>query len=428
MSAPQGPRPAFAAGEGIRSVGVVGAGTMGSGIAQLCLSAGHEVAFLDADPAALERGRERVRAGLGRLIEKGRLDDAGRERLLGNLRPVADIADLVAAADIVIEAVVEDLDVKRALFRELDARCAAEVPLATNTSSLSVGAIAEAAARPSRVLGLHFFNPAPVMPLVEVVIAARTDPGVVERATSFVARLGRTPLACRDAPGFIVNRVGRPFVREALRLLEEGRADTAAIDAAVEAAGYPMGPLRLADLIGLDVELAITGVLHDSFGEASRFARSALLEQLVHAGRLGRKSGAGFYRYEHGSSLPVEALPLSLPSLREMPEMPSRLGTPASAPGAGPARGWASAGEIVERVELGVINEAYRAIGEGVAGPADIDLAMRLGAGHPSGPFARAGDLGLRRVVERLHVLHLEQRETSDQYEVAPLLWQMATV
>jgi 3-hydroxybutyryl-CoA dehydrogenase len=401
-------------GTGIRSVGVIGAGTMGSGIAQLCLTGGHEVLLADADPATLQRAVARVREGLDRLVKKGSLDEAGRDRMLGRLRTVDGIGEVAAAADLVIEAVVEDLGTKRTLFSELDAACGPDVPLATNTSSLSVTAIAQATTRPSRVLGLHFFNPAPVMPLVEVVTPERTDPGVVARAIAFVAGLGRTPLTCADAPGFIVNRVGRPFIREGLRLLEEERAGVPEIDAALEAAGYPMGPFRLADLIGLDVELAITAVLHDGFGGASRFAPSGLLGALVTEGRLGRKSGAGFYRYETGSSAPVESLPLPVPA------------------GAGSASGATAAGAspeaIVERLEIAVINEAYRAVGDGVAGPPDIDDAMRLGAGHPRGPFERAGDLGLRRVVARLHDLHLEQRGTSDQYEVAPLLWHVATV
>lgn len=376
---------------------------MGSGIAQLALAAGLRVSLHDADSGSLQRGRERIATGMGRWVEKGRLTGAERERLLAHLRLAESLDELAVDCGLVIEAIVEELEPKLSVFRSLDQLCPPDVLLATNTSSLSVGRIAHGLSRPGRVLGLHFFNPAPVMPLVEVVTTEILAPDVLDRAVALVRHLGKTPLVCRDAPGFVVNRVGRPFTREALRMLEAGSAGVAEIDAAIEAAGYPMGPFRLVDLIGVDVDMAINEVLHGAFGRAQRFAPAQIERRMVAQGLLGRKVGRGFHDYTGSSDAPTRR--------------------PASAPGA------LTPEAIVERIELAVINEAYRAVEEGVAGPDDVDLAMRLGAGHPAGPFERAGRLGLRRVVTRLHDLHLEQRDISgEQYEVAPLLWTVATV
>lgn len=400
--------PAAAAGgprdsRAIDSIGVVGAGTMGSGIAQLALAAGLRVWLHDADRAALSRGRERIAAGLGRWVEKGRLAGSERVRLLADLRLVESLDGLALDCGLVIEAIVEELEPKLSVFRSLDRLCPPDVLLATNTSSLSVSRIAQAVSRPGRVIGLHFFNPAPVMPLVEVVATELLAPDILDRAVALVRDLGKTPLVCRDAPGFVVNRVGRPFTREALRMLEAGSAGADEIDAAMEEAGYPTGPFRLIDLIGVDVDMAINEVLHEAFEGSLRFAPAEIERHMVAQGLLGRKVGRGFHDYAGASDAPTVR--------------------PASAP-------WdLTPDAIVERIELALINEAYRAVEEGVAGPDDVDLAMRLGAGHPAGPFERAGQLGLRRVVTRLHDLHLEQRAISgEQYEVAPLLWTVATV
>jgi 3-hydroxybutyryl-CoA dehydrogenase len=384
-------------------VGVVGAGTMGAGIAQVCLQAGHEVLLYDVDEAAIERGRGRISDGLDRLVVKGRLADSEATAMIERLRDAHALTALAEEADVVIEAALEDLDLKRTIFTALDSAARPDVLLATNTSALSVGSIAEAATRPERVLGLHFFNPAAVMPLVEVVAGELTAPDAVDRAIAFVEGLGKTAVPCLDAPGFIVNRINRPFTLEALRMLEAGEASVAEIDTAVEAAGYPMGPFRLMDLIGIDVNFAVARSIFAAFDEAERFRPSPIQAELVEAGQLGRKSGAGFYRYAGGQPGDVAYQP---------------------APAATPPIHLSHA-EIVQRIEAAVINEAYHAVGDQVAQPPDIDRAMKLGANHPYGPFERAGQLGLRQVVETLARL---ERSHGARFRVAPALWQVASL
>jgi len=370
-------------------IGVVGAGTMGAGIAQLALEAGHLVRIHDVDAAAIERGRARIRTGLERRATRLDLDpdsaEAWVEGRLGRLRNAPTLEDVSAAApDLIIEAALEDLEAKRAIFRALDAATAASgTILATNTSAISVASIASATAHPGRVLGLHFFNPAPVMPLVEVVITEGADPAVVERAAALMTAWGKVPVRCTDTPGFIVNRVNRPFTLEALAILSGGGATVDAIDGAVRGAGFPMGPFELMDLTGIDITLAASGGIFErsrSAGDplAERFRPSPIQERLVATGRLGRKTGAGFYDYG------ADGRPIG-PAGRPMVEMyaprePLAVDLPAD--------------RIVERITLAIVNEANRALGDGVASAADIDLAMRLGAAHPSGPFERTTALG----------------------------------
>ena len=379
---------------------------MGAGIAQVCLQAGHEVLLYDVDEEAIQRGRHRVAEGMQRLVDKGRLEVGERERLLASLRDAHSLEELAEESDLVIEAALEDLALKQTIFRALGASARPDAILATNTSALSVTDIADASGTPDRVLGLHFFNPAPVMPLVEVVAGASTSPEVLETATRFAEGLGKTPVICRDAPGFIVNRVNRPFTLEALRMVEAGEASIEGIDAALSTAGYPLGPFALIDLVGVDVNLAVAEALWKASGGAARFTPSRIQRGLVEAGRLGRKTGEGFYRYHHGS-------PAGL--AEELPE----LGV------AKPAAASLEPDAIVSRIELAIINEAYHAAGEGVAEPSDIDRAMMLGANHPYGPFERAGQLGLRAVIDGLaqfEALHGER------YRLAPALWQIASI
>jgi 3-hydroxybutyryl-CoA dehydrogenase len=364
-------------------IGVVGAGTMGAGIAQLAVEAGHRVLLHDVDGEAIARGRERIRLGLE--LRAARLDldaDSADEWVDGRLRHLVaepSLEAVGAGAELVVEAALEDLEAKRAIFRTLDAVAPDATLLATNTSALSVTAIAAATTRRARVLGLHFFNPAPVMPLVEVVAAPATAEATIDRSVEFVTGWGKVPVRCHDTPGFIVNRVNRPFTLEALAMLEGGLAPVDAIDSAVRAAGYPMGPFELMDLIGIDVNLAAAyGVYertrHAGDPLADRFRPSRIQERLVADGRLGRKTGSGFYAYgsDGRPSEPIAGLPGGGSDINE------------PIPGA----------EIAERITIAIVNEAYRALGEGVATPADIDLAMHLGAGHPAGPFERAEALG----------------------------------
>ncbi|HET7677566.1 MAG TPA: 3-hydroxyacyl-CoA dehydrogenase NAD-binding domain-containing protein [Candidatus Limnocylindrales bacterium] len=391
-------------------VGVVGAGTMGAGIAQVCLAAGHEVVLHDVDEAAVARGQERIVRGLDRLAERGRLTGELRDAALARLRRAASLDALAAEADLVIEAALEDLPLKRTIFATLDRTSGPEVILATNTSALSVTRIAGGLERPGRVLGLHFFNPAPVMPLVEVVAGETTNAAVMERALGFVQGLGKTPVPCADAPGFIVNRVNRPFTLEALRLLEAGEASVEAVDAAIVGAGYPMGPFALMDLVGIDVNYAVARALYEAFDQAIRFRPSPIQAALVAVGQLGRKTGRGFYRYaQDGGQEGVAELP-PLPRGETLPPPVEPLASPAA---------------IVERIELAIINEAYHAAGEGVADPVDIDRALKLGANHPDGPFDRARQLGLRHVIESLERLEAAHGE---RFRVAPALRAIATI
>jgi 3-hydroxybutyryl-CoA dehydrogenase len=276
----------------IRSIIVCGAGTMGSGIAQVAARHGHETALYDLDPAALERAERSIREAWQGLVEKGRMSDAQRAAALEKLRFVRDLQ----GADLVIEAIVERLDAKIALFHSLAEVCTAEAIFVSNTSSLSIDALQEALPHPERVAGLHFFNPAPLMKLVEVVRGRQTDPGVLATLEALVSGWEKVPVVCKDAPGFIVNRVARPFYLEALRLAQAG-GDYASIDRILEASGFRMGPFRLMDLIGNDVNLAVTRSLYEAYGKATRFQPSPLQEALVARGDLGRKTGKGYYSY-----------------------------------------------------------------------------------------------------------------------------------
>jgi 3-hydroxybutyryl-CoA dehydrogenase len=278
-------------------VGVVGAGTMGTGIAQVALVAGHEVRLYDIQEGAAARGVEQIHARLDRLVAKSRMDPADARRAKGRLRAIDTLADL-AGVGLVIEAVVEELRAKRELFAALEQACADDTILATNTSTLSITAIAAGLRRPQRVTGMHFFNPAPLMALVEVPAGAATDPDVVETVVETARAWGKTPVRCASTPGFVANRVARPFYGEAMAVVEQGGADCATVDAVLtEGAGFPMGPFALADLVGNDVDLAVArSVWEQTFGDP-RYAPSVAQQRLVDAGWLGRKTGRGWYAY-----------------------------------------------------------------------------------------------------------------------------------
>ncbi|MFE3069079.1 3-hydroxyacyl-CoA dehydrogenase [Streptomyces sp. NPDC059247] len=288
-----------------RTVAVVGTGTMGQGIAQVALVAGHPVRLYDSAPGRAEEAVKALAARLGRLVEKGRLDAVAREDALGRLHAARDLADLADAA-LVVEAVVELLPVKQRLFADLEEVVADDAVLATNTSSLSVTAVAGGLRLPGRLVGLHFFNPAPLLPLVEVVSGFATDPDVATRAYGTVKGWGKTPVRCADTPGFIVNRIARPFYAEALRVFEEGAADPATIDAALrECGGFRMGPFELTDLIGQDVNEAVTRSVWESFHQDPKFTPSLAQRRLVESGRLGRKTGRGWFSYAEGDERPA---------------------------------------------------------------------------------------------------------------------------
>jgi 3-hydroxybutyryl-CoA dehydrogenase len=289
------------------TVAVIGCGAMGMGIAQVAATAGHPVLLTDARPDAAAKARDGIAAALSRLVEKGQMDETQRAAIVGRLRPVGSVAEL-GPAWLVIEAVVEDLAVKRSLFGQVEEVAGPDVILASNTSSLSITAIGAGLKRPERLVGMHFFNPAPVMALVEVVSGLATDAGVAETVYETARAWGKVPVHARSTPGFIVNRVARPFYAEGLRVLQEGGADPATIDTLMrESGGFRMGPFELMDLIGHDVNSAVTRSVHQAYFGDPRFLPSLIQQELVDAGRLGRKTGQGFYRYAPKPEVPEPA-------------------------------------------------------------------------------------------------------------------------
>jgi 3-hydroxybutyryl-CoA dehydrogenase len=378
----------------IRSVAVVGSGAMGAGIAQVAAVAGQQVVVFDVSTAALDRARKLIAANLKKLAEKGRLSTA--EALEAEARIVFTASlDDCSSADLVIEAIAEQLDMKKKLFVELEARVAVDTILATNTSSLSVTAIAAACEAAERVVGLHFFNPPPLMALVEVIRAVQTSEEIAQTAYSLMESWGKRPVWAKDTPGFIVNRVARPFYGEALRLLDEGIADMATIDwAMTKLAGFRMGPFALMDYIGHDVNYKVTESVFASFYNDPRYKPSFTQLRLLEAGHLGRKTGRGFYDYREGAVMPAAT--------------------------EDERQGWS----ICNRILAMLINEAADACHWGVASRADIDLAVTLGLNYPKGLFAWAAEWGAANVVSQLDYLYEQYRE--DRYRCSPLLRHMA--
>ncbi len=281
----------------ITTIGVIGAGTMGAGIAQVGVVAGFRVLLYDPIEAALARGRSRISQGVNRAVERGHLQADAAEEALGRLVVVTRLTEM-ADARFIIEAAPEDLTLKQRLFTELDGIADPGAVLATNTSSLSITAIAGATTRPKRVIGMHFFNPVPAMSLVEVVAGQRTDPGAVDETMALARRMGKTPVRAKDTPGFVVNRVARPFYLEALRILGEGRVAHDGIDRIIKGAGrFRMGPFELMDLIGIDVNFAVSRSVYEAFFHEPRFRPHPIQQRMVESGLLGRKTGRGFYEY-----------------------------------------------------------------------------------------------------------------------------------
>ena len=387
-------------------VGVVGAGTMGAGIAQVALEAGDAVALYDVVPGAVEQARARIADGLRRRAAKLGLDGGPAEAWVGDridrLEKVGTLEAVAQDAYLVIEAAVEDLALKRVVFATLDAQAPAEAILATNTSALPVASIATDASGRSRIVGLHFFNPAPLMPLVEVVIGRETATATAARAEAIVERWGKTPIRCADSPGFVVNRINRPFTLEPLRLLEGGTATIEEIDGAMRDAGFPQGPFEHIDLIGLDVNLATSTAVHAGLGSPARLAPSALQGRLVAARRLGRKRGVGFYEYDASGHRVRPGPGFGRRGGKHMPQRPEA---------------------IESRVRLALANEAYFALGDGVATADRIDLALRLGAAHPQGPLEWAVAKGLDTVLDELRSL---QAAVGERFTPAPALVEAA--
>jgi 3-hydroxybutyryl-CoA dehydrogenase len=367
---------------------VVGAGAMGGGIAQVLVEAGWEVLLYDTQDASLENGISRVRGVWDKLVEKGKINDAQRSAYNKQLS-AAYVLREAAEVSLVIEAIYENLDAKRSVFTTLDDVVREDCILATNTSSLSVSSIAAGVKRAERVVGLHFFNPAPLMPLVEIVPGIATDPAVVEACVAAVAAWGKVGVVAKDSPGFLVNRIARPFYGEALHLVEEGMADMATVDwAMTELGGFRMGPFALMDLIGHDVNYVVTETIWKQFYCDPRFRPSLSQKRLLEAGWLGRKSGRGFYDYRNGASLPE------------------------------PTRDEVLGRAIVDRVVAMLINEAADAVYRGIGSESDVETAMLKGVNYPKGLLAWGREWGWTKVRDQIEALR--ERTGDTRYRVCP--------
>ena len=377
-------------------VAVIGAGAMGSGIAQVAATYGHKVLLFDQDESALDRARSSIEKNLARSVEKNRLQSSEADAIKTRIESVVGTSyNSLDKAGLVIEAIVEDLGTKRNLFATLDRIVDPDAVLATNTSSLSVTAIARASTRPERVLGVHFFNPPTVLPLVEIVPGLATSADVTTKTQQLVDAWGKKTVIASDTPGFIVNRIARPFYGEALRIYEEGIADMATIDWAMkEIGGFRMGPFELMDFIGNDVNFAATKSVYEATFHDSRFRPTLTQQRLFDAGFFGRKSGRGYYDYSPGATMPE-------------PNRDSELGQ-----------------LIFRRILSMLINQAADALYLRIASAHDIDLAMTLGVNYPKGLLAWADELGIPETVKWLSALQDFYGE--ERYRPSPLLKTMA--
>jgi 3-hydroxybutyryl-CoA dehydrogenase len=381
----------------VERVGVVGAGTMGAGIAQVAALGGFETRVHDALPEAAEKGVARLRDGLARGAARGRWSEAEAAAASERVAAVGELAGL-AGCELVIEAAPEVVELKRELFTELAGICGLETVLASNTSSLRVAEIAAGVPHPERVVGMHFFNPPVLMELVEVVATERSCEAALAAATEVAERMGRTPIRARDRPGFVANRLARPFALESLRMLGQGLADAARIDRVIRlGGGFKMGPFELIDLVGLDVNLTIARSFFAQGGEPERWRPSPIQERLVSEGRLGRKSGHGYYRYGKDGieREPDPELGIEAPTLD-----PEQL---AAIDPAGP--------EILPRLFAQIANEAAFASEEEIASPEDMEKAVRLGLNWPLGPLAITELIGAERAAALLEELRAEHGE-----------------
>lgn len=463
----------------IHTVAVIGSGIMGAGIAEVAASYGHPVLVYDINADAISRAIDGIRTRLESRVARGKLSAQASEQTLQRLMPVTDIHAL-AAADLVIEAASEQMAVKKALFAQLAEICPAKTLLTSNTSSISITAIAADLRHPERVAGLHFFNPAPVMKLVEVVSGLATSGEVVEQLSQLAVNWGKQPVRCQSTPGFIVNRVARPYYAEAWRALEEQVAAPEVIDAALrDGAGFPMGPLELTDMIGQDVNFAVTCSVFNAFWQERRFLPSLVQQELVLAGRFGKKSGQGVYSWrsekpvvnwlepvsdtyramqvQRGSDgvTEIDGLLLIETQGETAQALANRYGQPVvvcdrqegdvaviAAAASNPASATLKAvwhlqqqgkrvlqvadypGLLIWRTVAMIVNEALDALQKGVASEQDIDTAMRLGVNYPRGPLAWGEQLGWQRLLRLLE--NLQRHYGEERYRPSSLLRQRA--
>lgn len=376
-------------------VGVVGAGAMGAGIAQIASQAGHQVILYDLSQSTLDESALKLAKVMARLVEKKRITLEESTDIQGRIVRSTQI-DLFEGCDLVVEAVVENLDVKHSVFKQIENIVSSDCIVASNTSSFSITSLAAGCNHPERVLGLHFFNPAPLMPLVEIVPAIQTSGDTPLHLVSLMKDWGKSPVIARDTPGFIVNRVARPFYGEALRIFDEGIADVPTIDIVMRSLGFKMGPFQLMDLIGHDVNYAVTESVFKSFYCDPRFMPSITQLKLVEAGWLGRKAGKGFYNYADNST--DSTTNVEIDSDTEV--------------------------LIAERIIAMLINEAADAVYYGIASPEDIDIAMQKGVNYPKGLLFWSDEWGAEKVVKIIDALKDEYGET--RYRCSTLLRKQA--
>lgn len=375
-------------------VGVVGAGTMGAGIAQVAAQNGHQVVLVDTNQEMLNKAELGLGKVLARLVEKGTISADERINIQGNITYTTSITDLQHCG-MVIEAIVENLGVKHKVFESIENVVAPTCILASNTSSLSIASIGSVLKHANRVIGIHFFNPAPLMPLVEIIPAVQTSIATLDEAKALIDSWGKVSVVCKDTPGFIVNRVARPFYGEALRIYEEGIADFATIDWAMTSiGGFKMGPFTLMDYIGNDVNYTVTESVFEAFYYDPRFKPSFTQKRHKEAGFFGRKTGRGFYDYSENAQQPI-------------PTEDVQLGQ-----------------QIVDRILAMLINEAYDALFMHVASAEDIDLAMTKGVNYPKGLLAWSNEIGISKVLSQLQDLFELYGE--DRYRPNALLKRLA--
>ncbi|MBP6576847.1 MAG: 3-hydroxybutyryl-CoA dehydrogenase [Chryseobacterium sp.] len=371
-------------------IGIVGSGAMGSGIAQVLATVGNEVLLYDSNPLAVEKAGQNLEAQFQKLAEKGKMNFEEAEIYFDNIR-LSDKLSELKDSELIIEAIVEDLEIKKDLFQKLESLVSEDCILATNTSSLSIASIASACQKPERVIGIHFFNPAPLMALVEIIPAVQTDKDLISRVKNLVESWKKLPVIAKDTPGFIVNRVARPFYGEAIRILEEGIADCATIDFAMRSLGeFKMGPFQLMDFIGHDVNYRVTESVFKEFFYDPKFKPSFTQKRLFEAGYFGRKSGKGFYDYSENAEQPK---PNDNPELLEL---------------------------IFKRILVMLMNEASDAYFLNIASAEDIDLAMTKGVNYPKGLLKWADEFGLENLQNELDELYNFYHE--DRYRCSPII------